>query len=79
MRYTARTRSIVWKNDAATQQAMALLARLLAGACRWSLRVRLEPGMGLVGHNVLHERTAFVDDPAAPRLLLRARFLDRVG
>ena len=34
--------------------------------------------MGLVGHNVLHARTAFADDPAAPRLLLRARYLDRV-
>jgi hypothetical protein len=43
------------------------------------LRVRLEPGMGLVGHNVLHERSAFVDDPAAPRLLYRARFLDRIA
>ena len=42
------------------------------------LRLRLQPGMGLVGHNVLHERSAFVDDPAAPRLLYRARYLDRV-
>jgi hypothetical protein len=41
--------------------------------------VRLQPGMGLVGHNVLHDRSAFVDDPARPRLLYRARFLDRVA
>jgi hypothetical protein len=34
--------------------------------------------MGLVGHNVLHERTGFIDDPAQPRLLYRARYLDRV-
>ncbi len=82
MRYTARTRSIRWKDDADTQAAVALLARLLAGELPWVLpsvlRVRLAPGMGLVGHNVLHERTAFEDDPAAPRLLYRARFLDRV-
>ena len=25
----------------------------------------------------LHDRSAFVDDPAQPRLLYRARFLDR--
>jgi hypothetical protein len=43
------------------------------------LRLRLEAGMGLVCHNVLHDRTAFTDDPARPRLLLRARFLDRVA
>ena len=83
MRYTARTRSIRWKDDADTQAAVALLARLLAGdlpGVRHSiLRVRLAPGMGLVGHNVLHERTAFDDDPTAPRLLYRARFLDRVA
>jgi alpha-ketoglutarate-dependent taurine dioxygenase len=79
MRYTARTRSIRWKDDADTQAAVALLARLLAGELPWVLRVRLAPGMGLVGHNVLHERTAFEDDPAAPRLLYRARFLDRVA
>ena len=42
------------------------------------LRVRLQAGMGIVGHNVLHERSAFEDDPARPRLLLRARFLDRI-
>ena len=35
--------------------------------------------MGLVGHNVLHERSAFVDDPPRPRLLYRARYLDRVA
>jgi alpha-ketoglutarate-dependent taurine dioxygenase len=79
MRYTARTRSIAWRDDAATRSAVALLARLLAGDCPWVLRLRLEPGMGIVGHNVLHERSAFVDDPAAPRLLYRARFLDRMA
>ena len=78
MRYTARTRSIEWKADAATRAAVAALEALLAGDTPWILRTRLEPGMGLVGHNVLHERTAFRDDPARPRLLYRARYLDRV-
>ena len=78
MRYTARTRSIEWKADAATRAAVAALETLLAGESPWILRTRLEPGMGLVGHNVLHERTAFRDDPARPRLLYRARYLDRV-
>ena len=78
MRYTARTRSIEWKADAATRAAVAALETLLAGESPWILRTRLEPGMGLVGHNVLHERTAFRDDPARSRLLYRARYLDRV-
>lgn len=78
MRYTARTRSIGWKQDEATRRAVACIEGLLAGALPGILRLRLEAGMGLVGHNVLHDRSAFEDDIAQPRLLLRARFLDRV-
>jgi hypothetical protein len=77
MRYTARTRSIVWQDDAATQAAVAALRGVLATS-PFVLQGRLEAGMGLVCNNVLHDREAFVDDPAAPRLLYRARFLDRV-
>ena len=39
----------------------------------------VEAGMGLVCNNVLHDREGFTDDPAAPRLLYRARFLDRIA
>jgi hypothetical protein len=79
MRYTARTRSIEWHPDAEVQQAVARLAALLDAGLPGQLQLRLEPGMGLVGHNVLHDRSAFVDDPARPRLLYRARYLDRVA
>ena len=83
MRYTARTRSIAWRDDDATRNAVDMLAQLLAGrwceAASWALHLRLGAGMGLVCHNVLHERSAFADDPAAPRLLYRARYLDRVA
>jgi len=83
MRYTARTRSIAWRDDAATRSAVEMLAQLLAGerreAASWMLHLRIDAGMGLVCHNVLHERSAFADDPAAPRLLYRARYLDRVA
>jgi hypothetical protein len=79
MRYTARTRSIEWKSDAPTRAAVACLEDLLARGLPGLLRLRLEPGMGLVGHNVLHDRSAFENDPARPRLLYRARFLDRIA
>ncbi len=40
----------------------------------------LEPGMGLLCNNVLHDRAAFTDDPThPPRLLYRARYLDRIA
>ena len=79
MRYTARTRSIAWKQDATTQAAVAALEHLLASDTPHIFRGRLEPGMGLLCNNVLHDRSAFQDDPThPPRLLYRARYLDRI-
>lgn len=80
MRYTARTRSIAWKQDAATQAAVIALERLLASASPYIFKAQLEPGMGLLCNNVLHDRTAFTEDPLhPPRLLYRARYLDRIN
>jgi alpha-ketoglutarate-dependent taurine dioxygenase len=78
MRYTARTRSIEWKPDAATKAAVAALEKLLASDAPHVFHARLEPGMGLLCNNVLHDRAAFTDDPQQPRLLYRARYLDRI-
>jgi hypothetical protein len=79
MRYTARTRSIEWKSDAATRAAVAFIERYLASDDAPVWRLRLAAGMGIVANNVLHDRSAFVDDPSRPRLLYRARYLDRVA
>ncbi|MGB0126744.1 MAG: TauD/TfdA family dioxygenase [Rhodocyclaceae bacterium] len=79
MRYTARTRSIVWKDDSATRSAVEALVDILGGASPFIFRLRLEPGMGLVCNNVLHDRAGFDDSPARPRLLYRARYCERVG
>lgn len=79
LRYTARTRSIEWHADADVQAAAAFLASWLDSSPPGQLTVRLEAGMGLIGHNVLHDRSAFVDDPASPRLLFRARWRDRIA
>jgi hypothetical protein len=78
MRYTARTRSIQWKDDAVTRAAVAFLERLLNTDGPHVFRLRLAPGMGLVCNNVLHDRAGFVHDPRQPRLLYRARYLDRI-
>lgn len=78
MRYTARTRSIEWKQDTSTQAAVAALTRLLASDTPHIFQGRVESGMGLLCNNVLHERSAFTDDPAHPRLIYRARYLDRI-
>ncbi len=79
MRYTARTVSIAWKPDAATLAARTALERLFSGATPWTLRGRLEPGMGLVSNNVLHDRAGFTETSQRRRLLYRARYFERVG
>lgn len=79
MRYTARTRSVVWKDDPATKTAADRLLKLLDGNSEFVLRTRLAPGMGLVCNNVLHERSAFEDAPERKRLLYRARYVERIA
>ena len=77
MRYTARTRSIVWKDDAITLAAVKALADILASS-EYILTARLRPGMGLICNNVLHTRSAFSDSPEHRRLLYRGRYYDRL-
>lgn len=79
MRFTARTRSIVWADDPAVTAAVAALSALLAGDSPWILRAHMTPGQGLLCNNVLHNRTGFRDDPDAPRLVYRARYYDRIS
>ena len=80
MRYTARTRSIRWKDDDITRHAVEFLADLLASDSAYVFRHRLHAGQGIICNNVLHKREAFADDAAAgqERLLFRARYHDRI-
>lgn len=78
MRYTARTRSIRWKDTALVTEAVAFLEQLLNSASPYIFRGRLAPGMGLICNNVLHDRTSFSDDEQCHRLLYRARYYDRI-
>ena len=74
LRYTARTKSIRWKDDTATQAALKALEDLLASQPFGSFTVRMQPGMGLLCNNVLHTRAGFTDRPEHRRLLYRARY-----
>ena len=78
MRYSARTRNIIWRDDAITAEATARITQLLASS-PYILRYKLEAGQGVICNNVLHNRTSFEDSDAQHRLLYRARFYDRVA
>jgi alpha-ketoglutarate-dependent taurine dioxygenase len=81
LRYTARTRSIEWKQDATTRAAVQFLENLLAGESPYMFRHVMAAGQGLMCNNVLHNRTAFTDDAdrGIARLVYRARYYDRIA
>ena len=78
LRYTARTKSIRWKEDAATQAALAALEAILASRPFGMFTLKMAPGMGLLCNNVLHTRGGFTDRPEHRRLLYRARYHDHL-
>ena len=81
MRYSARGRNIVWKDDPLTRAAAECLLNLFQQDSPYIFRHRLEAGQGIISNNVLHCRTAFSHDAerGQGRLLYRARYFDRVA
>jgi len=80
MRYTARTKSIHWKQDDTVQRAVSYLGELLNSDLPAVFRYRLGRNEGILSNNVLHSRTKFKDGAfgADQRLIYRARYYDRM-
>ena len=78
MRYTARTRSIKWRQDEVTTAAVKFLDDLLNSDSPYIFRHRMTAGEGVLSNNVLHNRTGFEDDKTRQRSFLRARYFDRI-
>ncbi|MDH5191916.1 MAG: TauD/TfdA family dioxygenase [Gammaproteobacteria bacterium] len=79
MRFTIRKNNARWADDALTQEALHYLNDILNGDSPYIYRGLLEPGMGLVSNNVLHDRAAFTDDAEHKRHYYRARYFDRLA
>ncbi len=82
MRYTARTRSIEWRDDPLTIEAADFLRNLLMNGDPLMREIKLKPGQGVLNNNVLHNRTAFDPDETGTRsrrLIYRIRFFNRIG
>ncbi len=75
MRFTARRRNVVWREDSVTQRSVEALLGVLR-ADPLVAETRLAAGQGLVCNNVLHDRSAF---SGGDRVLYRVRYGDRVG
>ncbi len=78
MRYTDRSRSIQWRDDPMTREAVEALKALLKNESPYHFEGKLAPGQGLICNNVLHTRSGF-EDANEGRLLYRARYYDRIA
>jgi hypothetical protein len=81
MRYTARTRSIEWKDDKMVKQAVRFLEHLLASDLPYIFHYRLQANEGILSNNVLHGREKFANGESSnvQRLMYRARYYDRIA
>jgi alpha-ketoglutarate-dependent taurine dioxygenase len=79
MRYSARQRNVIWKDDPATRDAAQFLLDLMTADER-IVQHRLDAGEGVISNNVLHRRDGFRDAPddAGKRLIYRARYFQRL-
>ena len=79
LRYSERTRSIVWRDDPLLAQARTRIAQILREDSPYHIGYKLNTNEGVVCNNVLHCRSPFQqDDQSTPRLLYRARFSNRI-
>jgi len=81
MRYTARRKSVVWRDDDVTGKAVKKLRQVMEANTPDALHYRLGPRQGVLTNNGLHNRTGFTDpdDASDGRLVYRARFYNRIA
>jgi Taurine catabolism dioxygenase TauD, TfdA family len=79
MRYSARKRNVVWKNDDMVKEAEIALREIMQNGDKYQFQGKLQPGQGLLCRNVLHTREQFDDPDHSQRLLFRGRYFDKLG
>ncbi|VAW19007.1 FIG00779168: hypothetical protein [hydrothermal vent metagenome] len=80
MRYTARTRSISWRQDETTLAAVAFLHQMMEKGDDLIQTITLEPGQGVLCNNSLHNRSGFEPKTGngVERMMFRVRFHNRI-
>ncbi|MDJ0833174.1 MAG: TauD/TfdA family dioxygenase [Gammaproteobacteria bacterium] len=79
MRFSKRKHNIIWAEDALTREALDCLFKFLESDTRYIINYRLNAGEGVINNNVLHTRSAFVDDTQHKRVYYRARYYNRIN
>ncbi len=78
MRYSARKRHIVWKQDAMTRAAVAAIEKILNSQSRYIVEYTPQAETGVISSNCLHNRSSYSNDASRglERLIYRARYHD---
>jgi alpha-ketoglutarate-dependent taurine dioxygenase len=79
MRYSARSKNILWKQDPLTKAALSFISALFSSDSTYIFHHRLKPGQCLISNNVLHMRRGFSDADNRKRVVYRVRYLDRIA
>ncbi len=82
MRYSARKRNIIWRDDKDCAMAQIMMREIMADD-EFVVRHKMKPGQGIISNNILHNRTGFKNsardiDNIPDRLMYRIRYLERV-
>ena len=79
MRFTQRKRNIQWLESNEVKDALNILNTFLASNSSIHHQYKLKKGEGMICNNVLHSRSAFIDNDSRKRMLLRGRYTNTVG
>ncbi len=79
MRFSKRKHNIIWADDALTREALDCLFKFLESDTHYVVNYRLNTGDGVIIYNVLHTRSAFMDDIQHKRVYYRARYYNRIN
>jgi alpha-ketoglutarate-dependent taurine dioxygenase len=79
MRYTQRKKNIEFHNSQEIKQAVAILDKCLANNTPYHFTHTMNANQGLICNNILHKRSAFIDNKDKPRLMLRGRYFNNIN
>jgi alpha-ketoglutarate-dependent taurine dioxygenase len=79
MRYTQRKKNIKFHNSQEIKQAVAILDKCLASNTPYHFKHTMNANQGLICNNILHKRSAFIDNKDKPRLMLRGRYFNNIN
>jgi alpha-ketoglutarate-dependent taurine dioxygenase len=79
MRYTQRKKYIEFHNSQEIKQAVAILDKFLASNTPYHFAHTMKANQGLLCNNILHKRSAFIDNKDKPRLMLRGRYFNNIN